>query len=66
MGLSAERDKSQEAAGGSVAQELQSTPSAHPPCANSLAAQEGPSASSPLGHLFFFFLTKFSLFPLHS
>ena len=55
VGLSAERDQSQEAAGCSVAQELQSTPSALPPCANSLAAQEGPSASSPLGHLFFFF-----------
>lgn len=54
MGLSAEWDQSQEAAGCSAAQELQSTPSALPPCANSLVPQEGPSASSPLGHFFFY------------
>lgn len=54
MGLSAEWDQSQEAAGCSAAQELQSTPFALPPCANSLAPQEGPSASSPLGHFFFY------------
>lgn len=53
MGLSAEWDQSQEAAGCSAAQELQSTPFALPPCTNSLAPQEGPSASSPLGHFFF-------------